>query len=79
MTDWSVIFIKDWYMSTVMSLKLPSLNMMDVLLAAALLAVTTGGRILQIGDASWCIKSHIQDSQKLMLWQYQDRVRGGGS
>ena len=77
MTDWSVIFIKNWYMSIiVLSLKLPSMKMY-VLLAAALLAVTTGGRILQIGGASWCIKSHIQDSQKLMLWQYQDRVRGG--
>jgi hypothetical protein len=75
MTDQSVIFIKDWCVPTIVSLKLPSTNM-NVLLAAQIVD-TTGGRILQIGGASWYITSHIQDSQKLMLRQYQDRVRGG--
>jgi hypothetical protein len=75
MTDWSVIFIRDRYVSIIVSLKLPSMNM-DVLLAAQIVD-TTGGRTLQIGGASWYITSHFQDSQKLMLRQYQDRVGGG--
>jgi hypothetical protein len=49
---------------------------MDVLLAAQIVD-TTGGRTLQIDGASWYITSHFQDSQKLMLRQYQDRVGGG--
>jgi hypothetical protein len=56
MTDRSVIFIKDWYMSIIVSLKSSSLNM-NVLLAALLVA--TAGGILQIGGASWDITSHI--------------------
>ena len=56
MTDWSVIFIKDWHMSTIVPLKSLSLNM-NVLLAALLVA--TAGGILQIGGASWDVTSHI--------------------
>jgi hypothetical protein len=56
MTDWSVIFIKDWYMSIIVSLKSSTLNM-KVLLAALLVA--TAGGILQIGGASWDVTSHI--------------------
>ena len=50
MTDRSVIFIKDWYMSIIVSLKSSTLNM-NVLLTALLVA--TAGGILQIGGASW--------------------------
>ena len=56
MTDWSVIFIKDWLMLIIVSLKLSSLNM-NALLAALLIA--TAGGILQIGGASWDVTSHI--------------------
>ena len=56
MTDQSVIFIKDWYMSIIVSLKSSTLNM-NVLLAALLVA--TAGGILQIGGASWDVTSHI--------------------
>ncbi|MDQ3562234.1 MAG: hypothetical protein M3382_04470, partial [Thermoproteota archaeon] len=56
MTDWSVIFIKDWYMSIIVSLKSSTMNM-NVLLAALLVA--TAGGLLQIGGASWDVTSHI--------------------
>jgi hypothetical protein len=56
MTDRSVIFIKERYMSIIVSLKTSSLNV-NVLLAALLVA--TAGGILQIGGASWDITSHI--------------------
>jgi hypothetical protein len=56
MTDWSVIFIKYWFVSIIVSLKLSPLNM-NVLLTALLVA--TAGGILQIGGASWDITSHI--------------------
>jgi hypothetical protein len=56
MTDWSVIFIKDWFVSIIVSLKLSPLNM-NVLLTALLVA--TAGGILQIGGASWDVTSHI--------------------
>jgi hypothetical protein len=56
MTDWSVIFIKEWLVSIVVSLKLSSSNV-NVLLAALLVA--TAGGILQISGASWDITSHI--------------------
>ncbi len=70
MTDWSVIFINNWYVSPIVSLKSSSLNM-NVLLTALLVATAEG--ILQIRGASWYVTSHIQDNQKLM-WQYQGRV-----
>ena len=70
MTDQSVIFIKDWYMSIIVSLKSSSLSM-NVLLTALLVATAEG--FLQICGASWYVTSHIQDNQKLM-WQYQGRV-----
>jgi hypothetical protein len=56
MTDRSVIFIKERYMSIIVSLKTSSLNV-NVLLAALLVA--TAGGILQIAGASWDITSHI--------------------
>src|SRR3712207_2353321 len=56
MTDWSVIFIKDRYMSIVVSLRSSYMNI-NVLLAALLVA--TAGGILQIGGASWDVTSHI--------------------
>src|SRR5919106_50841 len=56
MTDWSVIFIKDYPLLIIVSLRVPSLNM-NALLAA--LVVATAGGILQIGGASWDITSHI--------------------
>ena len=56
MTDRSVIFINNWFVSLVMSLKLWSLN--TRLFLAALFLATAGG-ILQIGGASWDITSHI--------------------
>jgi hypothetical protein len=56
MTDRSVIFIKERYMSITVSLKTSSLNV-NVLLAALLVA--TAGGILQIGGASWDVTSHI--------------------
>jgi hypothetical protein len=56
MTDWSVIFIKDWLVSIIVSLKLSSLSMSALLTA---LLVATAGGILQIGGASWDVTSHI--------------------
>ena len=56
MTDRSVIFIKDYLLLIIVSLKVSSLNM-NALLAA--LVVATAGGILQIGGASWDITSHI--------------------
>jgi hypothetical protein len=56
MTDWSVIFIKNHLLLTIVSLKVSSMNM-NALLAA--LVVATAGGILQIGGASWDVTSHI--------------------
>jgi hypothetical protein len=56
MTDQSVIYIKDWYVLTIMSLKLSSLNMNSLLVS---LLLATAGGILQISGASWDITSHI--------------------
>ena len=58
MTDWSVIFIKDYLLLVMMSLRISPLNMsMNALLTA--LVVATAGGILQIGGASWDVTSHI--------------------
>src|ERR671924_1283848 len=58
MTDQSVIFIKDYLLLIIVSLKVSSLKMnLNVLLVA--LVVATAGGILQIGGASWDVTSHI--------------------
>jgi hypothetical protein len=56
MTDWSVIFIKDYLLLIIVTLKVSSLNMNALLVA---LVVATAGGILQIGGASWDVTSHI--------------------